>query len=128
MGSQKYPCHRFSGMDKIWVSNWSRAILIGNCRNMRGLGKSTVVFHLPKKLRCSHERSTKFESLYQEKKYLDGENGKMVGSITSCCSERSLHSSPELTAGLVNFALLISTRREGRPDTRERRKLSLAKW
>ena len=39
---------------------------IGNCRNVRGPGKSMVVFRLLEKLRCSHERSTKFESLYQE--------------------------------------------------------------
>ena len=34
---------------------------IGNCRNVRGLGKSMVVFRLFEKL-----RSTKFKSLYQE--------------------------------------------------------------
>ena len=43
---------------------------------MRGLGKSKVVFRLFEKLRYSNERSTKFESLYQE--YLEEENGKMV--------------------------------------------------
>ena len=39
---------------------------IGNCRNVRGLGKSMVVFRLFEKLRYSNERSTKFESLCQE--------------------------------------------------------------
>ena len=39
---------------------------IGNCRNVRGLGKSMVVFRLFEKLRYLNERSTKFESLYQE--------------------------------------------------------------
>jgi len=51
---------------------------IGNCRNARGLGKSKVVFHLFEKLRYSNERSTNFESLNQEYKYLEQENGKMV--------------------------------------------------
>ena len=37
-----------------------------------------VVFRLLEKLRCSNERSTKFETLYREKKYLEEENGKMV--------------------------------------------------
>ena len=37
-----------------------------------------AVFRLFEKLRYSNERSTKFESLYQEKKYLEEENGKMV--------------------------------------------------
>ena len=37
-----------------------------------------VVFRLFEKLRYSKERSTKFESLYQEQKYLEEENGKMV--------------------------------------------------
>ena len=41
---------------------------IGNCRNMRRLGKSIVAFCLFEKLRYSNERSTKFESLYQEQK------------------------------------------------------------
>ena len=45
---------------------------------MRGLGKSTVVFHLFEKLRYSNERSTKFESIYHKYNYLEGENGKMV--------------------------------------------------
>ena len=39
---------------------------IGNCRNVRGLGKSIVVFRLFEKLRYPNERSTKFDSLYQE--------------------------------------------------------------
>ena len=37
-----------------------------------------VVFRLLEKLRCSNERSTKFESLYHEYKYLEEENGKMI--------------------------------------------------
>ena len=41
---------------------------------MRELGKSKVV----ENLRYSNEISTKFESLYQEYKYLEDENGKMV--------------------------------------------------
>ena len=52
--------------------------IIGHCRNVRGLGKSIVVFRLFEKLRCSNERSTKFGSLNHEQKYLDEENGKMV--------------------------------------------------
>ena len=39
---------------------------IGNCRNVRRLGKSMVVYRLFEKLRYSNERSTKFESLYNE--------------------------------------------------------------
>ena len=50
----------------------------GNCRNVRGLGKSKVVFRLFEKPRYSNERSAKFESLYQEFKYLEEEYGKMV--------------------------------------------------
>ena len=37
-----------------------------------------AVFRLFAKLRYSNERSTKFESLYHEQKYLGEENGKMV--------------------------------------------------
>ena len=37
-----------------------------------------VVFRLFEKLRYSNEKSTKFDSLYQERKYLEEENGKMV--------------------------------------------------
>ena len=33
--------------------------IIGHCRNVRGLGKSLVVFRLFEKLRCSNERSKK---------------------------------------------------------------------
>ena len=44
---------------------------------MRGVGKSIFVFRLFEKLRYSNERSAKFESLYQEQKYLEEENGKM---------------------------------------------------
>ena len=51
---------------------------IGHCRNVRGLGKSMIVFRLFEKLRCSNERSTKFDRLYQEEKYLKEENGKMA--------------------------------------------------
>ena len=39
---------------------------IGHCRNVRGLGKSMVIFHLFEKLRYSNERSTYFESLNHE--------------------------------------------------------------
>ena len=39
---------------------------------------SMAVFRLFEKLRYSNERSTKFESLYHEQKYLEQENGKMV--------------------------------------------------
>ena len=37
-----------------------------------------VVYRLLEKLRCSNERSTKFESLNHEQKYLEEENGKMI--------------------------------------------------
>ena len=37
-----------------------------------------VVFCLFEKLRYSNERSTKFESLYHEKKYSEAENGKLA--------------------------------------------------
>ena len=37
-----------------------------------------VVFPFFEKLRCSNERSTKFERLNHELKYLEEENGKMV--------------------------------------------------
>ena len=37
-----------------------------------------AVFRLFEKLRYSNERSTKFENLYQEYKYSEEENGKMV--------------------------------------------------
>ena len=37
-----------------------------------------VVFSLFKKPRHSNERSTKFESLEQEQKYFEEENGKMI--------------------------------------------------
>ena len=39
---------------------------IAHCRNVRGLGKSVVVFRLFEKLGYSNERSTKFESIKQE--------------------------------------------------------------
>ena len=52
---------------------------MGKCRNVRGLGKRIkVVFCLFEKLRYSNERSTNFESLNQEYKYLEQENGKIV--------------------------------------------------
>ena len=47
----------------IWVK--FRLTKIAHCRNVRGLGKSMVVFSLFKKPRHSNERSTKFESLEQ---------------------------------------------------------------
>ena len=53
-------------------------VRIAHCRNVRGLGKSMVVFSLFKKPRHSNERSTKFESLEQEQKYFEEENGKMI--------------------------------------------------
>ena len=49
-----------------------------HCRNVKGLGKSMVVFSLFEKLRCSNERWTKFERLNHEQRYLEEENGKMV--------------------------------------------------
>ena len=63
---------------------------IGHCRNVRGLGKSVVVFRLFDKLRYSNERSTKFESLSQECKCSEEENGKMVALQISSKTE-SLH-------------------------------------
>ena len=51
---------------------------IAHCKNVRGLEKSMVVFRLFEKLRYSNERSTKFESLYQEYKNLEEENGKII--------------------------------------------------
>ena len=65
----------------LWQQSEARttpAVCMGNCRNVRGLGKSMVVFRLLEKLRYSNERSTKFECIYLEKKYLEEENGKMV--------------------------------------------------
>ena len=41
-------------------------------------GKECGCFRLFEKLRYSNERSIKFESLKQEKKYLEEENGKMI--------------------------------------------------
>ena len=49
-----------------WIEQKTSKQTIGHCRNVRGLGKSMVVFRLLEKLRCSNERSTKFESLYLE--------------------------------------------------------------
>ena len=48
------------------------------------------VFRLFEKLRCSNERSAKFESLYHEQKYLEEENGKTVALQVSPKIE-SLH-------------------------------------
>ena len=48
------------------LQNNNHHYYIGHGRNVRGLGKSMVVFRLLKKLRCSNERSTKSESLYHE--------------------------------------------------------------
>ena len=62
---------------KLSLEVSANSCIIGNCRNMRGLGKSKVVFCLFEKPRYSSERSTKFEILYQEYKYLEEENGKM---------------------------------------------------
>ena len=41
----------------VGLLTFNSPLVIGNCRNVRGLGKSMVY---------SIERSTKFESLYQE--------------------------------------------------------------
>ena len=62
----KYRPNRKS-QGKFFTSTVSRRFsLIGNCRNVRGLGKSMIVFRLFEKLRYPNERSTKFESIYQE--------------------------------------------------------------
>ena len=42
-----------------------------------------VVFRLFEKLSYPNERSTKFESLNQEQKYLEEENGKIVALLIS---------------------------------------------
>ena len=39
---------------------WTLRTFIGHFRNVRGLGKSMVVFHLFEKLKYSNERSTIF--------------------------------------------------------------------
>ena len=64
------------------MSLWSR-YTIGHCRNVRGLGKSMVVFCVFEKLRYSNERSTKLKSFYHEQKYLEAENSKMVAFLIS---------------------------------------------
>ena len=53
---------------RLLYSRVSCVQAIANCRNMRGLGKSMVVFRSFEKLhvRYPNERSTKFESIYQE--------------------------------------------------------------
>ena len=56
---------------------------LGHYRNVRGLGKSMVVFRLFEKLRYSNERSTTFQSLYHKQKYLEEENGKKVAQQIS---------------------------------------------
>jgi len=56
----------------------SRIFCIAHCKNVGGLGKSIVVFNLFEKLRYSKKRSTKFESLKQEWKYLEEDNGKII--------------------------------------------------
>ena len=49
-----------------------------------------VVFRLFEKLRYSNERSSKFESLHQEQKYLEEENGKMI-ALQMSPKIKSLH-------------------------------------
>ena len=51
-------------------------LCIGNCRNVRGLGKSKVVFRLFEKLRYSMKDQLN-SSLHPEYKYLEEENGKL---------------------------------------------------
>ena len=68
----------YSFVSEGWAeTQFTHRLYIGNCKNVRGLGKSKVVFRLFEKPRYSSERSTKFESLYQEYKYLEEENDKM---------------------------------------------------
>ena len=58
--------------------------VIGNCRNVRGLGKSMVVFRFFEKLRYSNERSTKFESIlprievFREGKWQNGSSSNIT--------------------------------------------------
>ena len=70
-------CGQFRRLGKTRVEEWNelqkfrggvqeKRFSIGHCRNVRGLGKSMVVFHLFEKLRYADERSTKFVSLYHE--------------------------------------------------------------
>ena len=76
MSAHYYTARRiFNSLLVVWKCVQSRSFIfvtlppiasIGNCRNVRGLGKSMVVFRLFEKLIHSNERSTKFESLYQE--------------------------------------------------------------
>ena len=49
----------------LYAYAWCRKC-IGHCSNVRGLGKSMVVFCLFEKLRYSNKRWTKFESLYHK--------------------------------------------------------------
>ena len=52
---------------------------IGHCRNVRGLGKSLVVFRLFELLRCSNERDQLNLRIFTtNSKYLKEEHGKMV--------------------------------------------------
>ena len=50
---------------RLPARSWSEN-RIAHCRNVRGRGKSMVVFGLFEKLRYYNERSTKSESLYRE--------------------------------------------------------------
>ena len=56
----------YAMVPELLTGRVKRGIPIGNCRNVRGLGKSMVVFRLFEKLRYSNERSSKFENIYQE--------------------------------------------------------------
>ena len=56
-------------MKRVFLANKSidwraqgRGSSIGHCRNVRGLGKSMVIFCLFENLRYSNERTIKFES------------------------------------------------------------------
>ena len=51
----------------LWLPDLrSSAYILGHSRNVRGLGKSMVVFRLCGKVRYSNKRSTKFESVNHE--------------------------------------------------------------
>ena len=69
---------KYSPVRSQQAIRFSPSSATGHYRNVRGLGKSIVVFRLFEKLRYSNERSTIFQSLYHEQKYLEEENGKMV--------------------------------------------------
>ena len=53
--------HGFENFDDVMCTHLG--LFIAHCRNVRGLGKSIVLFRLFQKLRCSNERSAKFERL-----------------------------------------------------------------